>query len=44
MQDGTRVEFHIEPEGVVSRVGVEFEVTMREKRGKIWFERDTKDL
>ncbi|KAL4950792.1 beta-lactamase/transpeptidase-like protein [Aspergillus filifer] len=42
MQDGTRVEFDIAPEGVVSRVGVEFEVNMREKKGKIWFERDTR--
>ncbi|KAL4791401.1 beta-lactamase/transpeptidase-like protein [Aspergillus venezuelensis] len=40
MQDGTRVEFNIEPEGVVSTVGVEFEVIMREKKGKIWFERE----
>ncbi|KAL4959045.1 beta-lactamase/transpeptidase-like protein [Aspergillus stella-maris] len=41
MQDGTRVEFDIAPEGLVSKVGIEFEVTMREKKGKIWFERES---
>ncbi|KAL4941675.1 hypothetical protein BDV06DRAFT_212449 [Aspergillus oleicola] len=40
MQDATRVEFEIGPEGIVNRVGVEFEVTMREMNGKIWFERN----